>query len=98
MWRGVVTRREGGTVSEDKIHTDMAYPPRVGAPGGMAEDLLEDGLDMIQGTRTLCQTHKAPASVAAMTCASLRWLGAFSMLPRRSGRGYTSPLKGVEMT
>lgn len=76
----------------------MAHPPRVTAPGGMAKDQLENGLNMSQGTRTLCQTHKAPAPVVAMTCASLRWAGAFSMLLRRSGRGYTSPLAGVEMT
>ncbi len=84
-------------MSVDTINADMAYPPRGGAPGGVAEDLSEDGLDMTKGTRTLCQTHKAPTAVVAMTCASLRREGAFPMLPRRSGRGHTSPLEGVEM-
>lgn len=54
---------------------------------------------MDQDTRTRPPTHdKAPTAVAAMTHTSLRGLGAFSILPRRTGRGYTSPREGVEMT
>ncbi|GAA1924095.1 hypothetical protein GCM10009753_66740 [Streptantibioticus ferralitis] len=84
-------------MSADKIYTDMVRPREV-VLRGPAADLTSDGLDMTQGTRTRCQTHTAPTAVVAMTCASLRQQGAFSMLPRRSGRGYTSPREGVEMT
>lgn len=85
-------------MSADKINTDMVKP-REAALRGTAADQGWDGLDMAQGTRTLRQAHnKAPAAVVAMLHASLRRAGAFSMLPRWSGRGYTSPREGVEMT
>lgn len=83
-------------MSVDTITTDMAKP-REAALRGTAADLTANGLDMLQGTRTLCQTHKAPTAVAAMTCASLR-LGAFSMLPQRSGRGHAPLLVEVATT
>ncbi|GGR45886.1 hypothetical protein GCM10010219_59350 [Streptomyces netropsis] len=93
----IVARPDRGSVSVDTIYTDMAKP-REAALRGTAADLRWDGLDMTQGTRTLCQTHnKAPASVAA-TRSSLRSAGAFSALPRQAGRGYTSPRMGVAMT
>jgi hypothetical protein len=80
-----------------KIHTDMAKPREV-VLRGPAADQLQDGPDMRQGTRTRRQAHnEAPAAVEATICASLR-AGAFLTLPRWSGRGYTSPLEGVEMT
>lgn len=71
--------------------TDMVKP-REAALRGTAADLLKEGLDMHQGTRTLCQAHnKAPTAVAATTCTSLRRAGAFPMLPPRIGRGHASP-------
>lgn len=75
-------------MSVDKLHKDMAKPREV-ALRGTAADLTANGLDMLQGTRTPCHTHKAPTAVEAMTCASLR-PGAFSMLPQRSSCGYAS--------
>lgn len=84
-------------MSVDTITVDMAKP-REAALRGTAADLTENGLDMDQGTRTPCQTHKAPTAVVAMTNASLRLTGAFSDLPQRSGRGYASLLVEVATT
>ncbi|PAU46876.1 hypothetical protein CK936_21460 [Streptomyces albireticuli] len=91
-WQG----RDRGSVSVDKIYTDMAEPREVELRG-TAADQLQDGLDMVQVTRTFLQTHTKAPAVAAMTRTSLR-LGAFCMLPRRSGHGYASHRAGVEMT
>lgn len=78
-------------MSVDKITTDMAKP-REAALRGTAADLIPNGLDMFQGTRTLSHTHKAPTAVAATSSSSLRPDGVFSKLPRRFGRVYASPL------
>ncbi len=59
-------------MSEDKIDTDMANPPRVTAPGGMAKDLNKEGLNVGKDTRTFLRTHSKASAVAAMTRASLR--------------------------
>lgn len=97
MWRGDAGAGHGGRVIPNSAHTALT-PREVALRGATADDLV-GGLDMMQGTRTLRQTHtKAPDSVVAMARTSLRSPGALSMLPRRSERGYASPRKGVEMT
>jgi hypothetical protein len=95
-YRGVAVGPQRGTVSLNKIHTDMVKP-REAALRGTAADLSREGLDMEQGTRTLRHTHSKAPAVAAMTRASLR-LGAFSVFPRQSGCGCTSAPEGGEMS
>lgn len=69
----------------------------VGAPASHAADLSREGLDSMQGTRTLRQAHTKAPAVAAMAHASLR-LGAPFVFPRQSGCGYTSAPEGGEMS
>lgn len=64
--------------------------------GSRAADLSREGLDEMQGTRTLRQAHTKAPAVAAMTRTSLR-LGAFVVFPRRSERGHTPTPDGGEM-
>lgn len=79
----------------NKIHTDMVKPREVELRG-TAADLSREGLDMMQGTRTLRQAHTKAPAVAAMTRMSLR-LGAFHVFPRQSGCGHTSAPDGGAM-
>jgi hypothetical protein len=82
-------------VSVNKIHMDMVKPREV-VLRGAAADLSREGHDMMQGTRTLPQTHTKAPAVAAMARTSLR-SGAFFAFPRQSGCGRTSAPEGGEM-
>lgn len=93
---GVSPRDLGGVPCPlNKIHTDMVKPREVELRG-TAADLSREGLDMMQGTRTLRQAHTKAPAVAAMARTSLR-LGAFNVFPRLPGRGHTSAPEGGEM-
>ncbi len=83
-------------MSVNKIDIDMVKPREV-VLRGTAADLSREGHDMMQGTRTLRQTHTKALAVAAMARPSLR-LGAFFVFPRRSGCGRTSAPEGGEMS
>lgn len=83
-------------MSLNKIDIDMVKPREV-VLRGTAADLSREGLDMMQGTRTLGQAHAKAPAVAAMAHTSLR-LGVFFVFPRRSGCGHTSAPEGGEMS
>lgn len=93
---GVSPRDLGGVPCPlNKIHMDMVKPREV-VLRGTAADLSREGLDMMQGTRTLRQAHTKAPAVAATARTSLR-SGAFFAFPRRSGCGRTSAPEGGEM-
>lgn len=72
------------------------WNPGAPTPDPVAEDLSREGLDSMQGTRTLRQTHTKAPAVEAMIRSSLR-LGAFFVFPHRSVCGRTSAPEGGEM-
>lgn len=73
----------------------MAKPREV-ALRGSAADLSKEGLDVMQGTRTLRQTHTKAPAVAAMARPSLR-SSAFSVFPHKPACGHISTPEGGEM-
>lgn len=93
--QGVDVGSQGGSVSLNKIHSDMAKPREVELRG-TAADLTREGLDMMQGTRTRREAHTKVPAVAAMSRPSLR-LGAVFVFPRHSACGRTSAPEGGEM-
>lgn len=88
-----IWKRQGSASDSSRTLWDL----RSWRSGSRAADLSREGLDEMQGTRTLRQAHTKAPAVAAMARTSLR-LGAFFVFLRRSGCGCTSAPEGGEMS